>query len=434
MKKLRLFCLVIISILLLYGCTNNKDNTKKDQDKTENSKNDNKTDNTSAKPSNVITVKPTAKPSKHLPKPGADFVNEEMYKNAILGEGNLARLAAVMRKAERGEDITVGVIGGSITAGSSASNKDNAYAYRFYDWWVKAFPKTKVRYVNAGIGATDSYVGVHRVDKDLLSQKPDVVIVEYSVNDSNSAFYKQTYEDLVRRILKAENNPAVLLLMMTMEDGTSAQPSHLHIGFWYDLPRISYRQAILNEINKGTLAWKDISSDNIHPNDMGHAIIGEMLWKYLNQVYAKLETILEEAKPLTKTPFGKESYINGVILNNETITPTSLGSFQMATVSDQFKNNWSTTTGEEGIVFDIEAKNIGILFYKTTDGLSGKYDVYVDGKFKRTLNADFTGGWGNCSEAVEVYHSKEIKKHKVEIKKSKDSKGNVFTILGLLVS
>lgn len=424
MKKIHLFILITLSILLLFGCSKKKD------------ENQNSNTITQKVPTKkVVKSTPTPIPSRrNLPKPGANFVSEDMYKNAILGEGNLARLAAVMRKAERGEDITIGVIGGSITESTKDSNSDNSYAYRFYDWWVKAFPKTKVSYVNAGIGDITSYIGVHWIGQDLLTKSPDVVLIDFSVNDTNSKFYQETYEDLIRKILISENNPAVLLFFRTMEDGTSAQAYQLPIGYWYDLPRISYRQAILNEIEKGTFTWKDIASDNIHPNDKGQAIMGEMLWKYLNQVYAKLDSITEAVTPLTKKPFGKATYMDAVILDNTTITPSSLGSFANASVSDQFKNDWTTSTGEEEIEFETEAKNIGIMFYKTTDGLSGKYDVYVDGKFKRTLNADFTGGLSNYAEAVEVYHSKEKKTHKIEIRKSEDSIGTVFTILGLLIS
>ena len=104
-------------------------------------------------------------------------VSEKMYSRAIMSEGNVARLAAAMKKAANGEKVTVGVIGGSITQGSSASNQANCYASKFNDWWVNKFPSAEINFVNAGIGGTNSYLGVHRVDEQLLSYQPDVVIV-----------------------------------------------------------------------------------------------------------------------------------------------------------------------------------------------------------------------------------------------------------------
>jgi lysophospholipase L1-like esterase len=367
-------------------------------------------------------------------KPDTNYVTEAMVERANVGEGNLSRLAAVMRKAENGEEITFGVIGGSITQGSSTSKPENSYAYRTYEWWVQAFPNTKVNYINAGIGATNSYLGVHRVDKDLLSQKPDVVVVEFSVNDSANDFFKETYEDLVRKILSADNNPAVILLFTTMEDGTSAQAQHLHVGFKYEIPRISYRDAILQEIKDGAFTWKDISPDNIHPNDKGHAIIGELMWNFLNSVRESLDTIQGEVKSLDIEPIFREAYKEATILDSETLEPIQLGSFEKSSVYDRFKNNWTTNTGEESIIFKTDAMNIGIMYYKTTDGKSGQYDVYVDGEYKATLDANFTGGWGNYTETVEIYRSKEKQSHTIEIKKSENSTGDEFSILGLLIS
>lgn len=387
----------------------------------------------------VIPVQPeqqkiTLLQSPSLPKPDTSYVTEEMLQNAVPSVGNLARLAAAMRKAQNGEEITVGVIGGSITQGSAATSIDKAYANRFYEWWVQAFPQAKVNFVNAGIGATNSYLGVHRIDQHLLVKKPDVVIVEFSVNDSDTAFYKASYEDLVRKLLKAENNPAVILMFMTMEDGTSAEPSHMHIGFLYDLPRISYRQAVLKEIEKGTFTWKDISPDNIHPNDKGHAIAGELLWDYLNFVYAKLDTITEEVKPLAVKPLFTEAYRDAVLLDSEMITPVRMGSFVKGKGFGWFQNSWNASGGKDPIIFETEAQNIGILYYRTTDGLSGQFEVYIDGEFNRTLDADFPGGWGNYAESIEVYHSKERGRHTIEIRKGEDSTGEAFHILGLLIS
>lgn len=439
LRKGKLIILIIIMSLLCFAC-NNKEQVDDQAAKldamlipTEALEEAAEELNPSNAPSSEPTLAPTLTPEE-LPKPDTDYVNEEMLANAILAEGNLARLAAAMKKAKNGEEITVGVIGGSITQGSSASNKANSYAERFYRWWGEAFPDTKVNYINAGIGATSSYLGVHRVDQDLLSYKPDVVIVEFSVNDSDTIFYKESYEDLMRKILKAENKPAIIQLFMTMENGTSAQNSHLHLGFIYDLPRISYGEMVLSEIEKGSFSWKDISPDNIHPNDRGHAMVGEVLWDYLNSVYDKLDTITEEPLELTTEPFANERFMEATILDSANIEPIQYGSFEKASVNDHFRNNWRSTSGNEAIIFETEAKNIGVMFYKTIDGKGGQYEVFIDGELKYTLNADFKNGWGNYAETIEVYRSEEKKMHRIEIRKSDNSTGDVFTILGLLIS
>ena len=365
-----------------------------------------------------------------------DYVTEEMYERATAFlEGDLTRLAKVMRKAQAGEEITVATIGGSITEGYSSTTFGNCYATIFYSWWESCFPETKVNYINAGIGGTPSYLGVHRVKQDVLDHNPDVVIVEFSVNDGADNFYKKSYDNLVRKIMLSENEPAVMLVFTTQEDGTNAQDNDALIGFKYRLPMISYGNAVLPAIEAKEFTWDDISPDNVHPNDRGHAIIGELLYTYLNDVYSRLDEIPEEVTPFDFSSLTKESYLNADMLGPDEITPAQAGSFKEARINSYYTKNWHTATGEEALIFEnVEAANIGICFQRTTDGTYGQYDVYVDGELVKTLDGDFKNGWGSAIESVEVYTSDEPALHTIEIRKNPEATADLFTVLRLLVS
>ncbi len=363
------------------------------------------------------------------------YLTKEMYERATAyKEGDLARIAAAMRKARDGKKVTIGVIGGSITQGYSATQYSNSYASLLKKWWENTFPDAEVEFINAGVGGTSSYLGVHRVYEDLLVQEPDFVVVEFSVNDGNNIFYKKSYDNLVRRILKDENNPAVVLLFMTMEDGTSAQDIDANIGFQYGLPMISYRNAVLEEVDKNNLAWSDISPDDIHPSDRGHAIIGELFSVYLTSIFNKLDTISTEVTPFELSPVTKEVYLEAAILDSTEIEPVKWGSFEKKSISYTYPNDWGTENGEDSIVFSVEAANIGIMFQKFTNGAGGQYEVFVDGEYAMTLDADFTNGWGDYGECTEVYVAQDKKERTIEIKKKEGSTGAAFAILGLLIS
>ena len=361
-------------------------------------------------------------------------VSDKMYNRAIMSEGNTVRLAAAMKKAQNGEKITVGVIGGSITQGSLASTPANCYASKFNDWWQNKFPG-KVDFVNAGIGGTNSYLGVHRVDEQLLSYNPDVVIVEFSVNDTDKVMNKYSYDSLVRKILSCNSDPAVILLFTTMEDGTSLQDVHKEIGMAYDLPMISYHDAVYPEVAAGTLNWKDISPDNIHPNDVGHDIINQIISRYLDGVYDGLDSVSEEPSAFTAEAYTKDYYAGAKMLSAADITAVSSEGFEVVEKDfyDQFHNNWKTVSGGR-ITFELECSNLGFFFMRTTDGKGGKFEVYVDGTKKGTLNADFTGGWGNYGETQQVLFAAERTKHTIEVKPAEGSEDKGLTILGLMAS
>lgn len=364
-----------------------------------------------------------------------DYVTDEMYARATeFLEGDLTRLAKAMRKAQDGEPVTIGVIGGSITEKYSASTYEKCYASYVQKWWEERFPDTEITFINAGIGGTSSYLGVHRADEDLLYAEPDMVVVEFSVNDGNDNFFKKSYDNLVRKILFEEQEPAVMLLFTTQKNGTNAQANDSLIGFKYHLPMLSYANAVLPSIEAGEFTWEDISPDEVHPNDRGHAIIGELFYRYMNDVYARLDEIDTEVTPFSEKALTKEVYLDATLLDSDDIEPVSWGSYEEKAVNWYLPNNWYTETGDEPIIFEVEAANIGIAYQRTTDGTYGQYEVYVDGEYVYTLDGNFENGWGSTLQPDEVYVSDEPAMHTIEIRKKEGSTGDKFAIVALLIS
>lgn len=363
-------------------------------------------------------------------------LTDAMYERAVVSEGNKARLAKAMKKAANGEDITVGVIGGSITQGSSATDHNNCYAELFHKYWVEKFPQSNVNFVNAGIGGTNSYLGVHRVDTQLLDSKPDAVIVEFSVNDTDKLMNKYSYDSLVRKILNCDSQPAVMLLFTTQEDGTSLWETHKEIGAAYDLPMLSYRAVVYPEVSAGTLDWKDISPDNIHPNDEGHKLIGQLVSRYLDSVYDDLDNIDDSSVAFDTPAYTADYYKDAKMLGASDITPQEISGFEQGGNSvypELFPDNF--VTEDEGYLkFETECKCLGFFYLKKVDSKGGKYDVYVDGERKGTLDADFKGGWGNYGETQQILISKDSEKHTVEIKLAEGSTNTSLTILGIMES
>lgn len=211
----------------------------------------------------------------------------------IVSQGNVGRLEAVMAKARRGEEICVAAIGGSITAGG-AQTKDpkNRYISKVADWFTESFPKAKVRFVNAGIGGTNSVYGAMRVQRDVLSKKPDLVIVEYAVNDNHPVpMFWGSYEGVLRQILGDPQQPAVVQLFFMQRKGESAQETQHVLGRHYDLPMVSFRDAWWPEIYSGRVKWEEMYADVVHPNDTGHILASELLIALLHDVNTKSQAV-----------------------------------------------------------------------------------------------------------------------------------------------
>nr|MCR5108787.1 hypothetical protein [Lachnospiraceae bacterium] len=109
----------------------------------------------------------------------------------LINRGNLSRLKSFLSKASIGFDTSIAFIGGSITQGAVAGGDELCYAKRVFDHLSQCYPNSHFTYINAGIGATTSQFGAARVYEDVLKYDPDLVFIEYSVNDNDEAPYER---------------------------------------------------------------------------------------------------------------------------------------------------------------------------------------------------------------------------------------------------
>ncbi len=349
-------------------------------------------------------------------------ITERMKALSTYVKGNQARLARVFQKAENGEEITVAYLGGSITQGSSAGD-DLCYARLTTDWLIEQFPDAKINYVRAGIGATGSYIGVHRARRDVTSKNPDLVFIDFSVNDTTEHTERNidSYDSLLQLLWNSESAPAIVTIAMTMENGTSFQQQHGEICKAYRIPMISYREAILDVIKNGHIVWDDISDDDIHPNVTGHAVLTEIITAYLQDVIDNLDTIDTSVESNLSDPYTENRFMNADLVTPENTAPIdATGWDTLSTNFGNFGDHWSVRStdgsfeGVNPLKFEVEAKNIGIFYGKlTTKG--GTFDVVVDGTVAKTINSDFPGGWGSYVEAEEIISFDEAGTHTVEI-------------------
>lgn len=353
---------------------------------------------------------------------------------------NLVRLKKCMLKAEKGNDITIGFLGGSITQGSLSSTPENCYAFLVYDWWRKSFPKSEISYVNAGIGGTDSYFGVARAVSDLLMYQPDVVIIDFSVNDKDSDFFMETYEGVIRKILSWNSNPAILLLHNVFYDtGKSAEEKHGEVGKWYELPGISIRDTIYRQIEKGIIKREEITPDGLHPNDKGHRYVADEIISFLNQV--KDRKLNDEEyiipRPLTQNSFEKAKRLT-IREDNPELIGFRADAGEKKGHLDFFKNGWIGKKAGDKIIFKIEAASIGVQYRKTIKRPSLRARLVLDNDIStaKILDGNFEEDWGDCLYLENVLREDTKKKHIVEIEIMDDGKNVVtpFYLMSLIIT
>ena len=367
----------------------------------------------------------------------AEAAASSVFSRSLVSSGDPARLERALAKARRAESVTVGVIGGSITQGAGASQPDKRYGERVAAWWRQTFPKTSIRFVNAGIGATGSDYGALRVKRDLLRHHPDFIVVEYAVNDPNTRATAETLEGLIRQILQQTNQPAVLLLFTMHQNGGNAQEWQAKVGRRYELPMISFRDALWPEIKEGRLKWNDVEADVVHPNNLGHDYCARFIGSLLDRVLTDLP--VDDRLPQVKTvprPLFSDLFEHVALYEADALKPLSSQGWsrEAGQPGDKF---WKADQPGSVVEFEVTGQAILIMDWHVR-GPMGQASVRVDERPPVLREGWFDQTWGGYRQTTLLARDLGPGKHRVRIEllpeKNAQSSGHEFRLLGLGVA
>ena len=340
---------------------------------------------------------------------------EKMVDRSLLSVGDMTRMSDVFQKAQNGEDITVAYIGGSITEGYNAGTTE-FYAKTCTDLLQGYFPDITVTGVNAGISGTPSLLGNLRLERDVLSADPDIVFVEFAVNDGQEADYKNAYESLVRTLLTQEKDIAVVLLFTVLDSGYTCQEHMSKIGANYDLPMISVHDSVYEEIEAGRMTWQDYSNDQSHPNAYGHKCITNFVDNYYQKVLPVVAENVGEVSKELPDPVFSAKYMNMHYMDSATMDGVELDGFEQYDTHGSFHNGWMYRGTDGGSMkFTVECSVLEMVFKANNSDKYGTADIYVDGEKIKSVVSNMSDGWNNPVTAYLIDNDSSAE-HTVEIR------------------
>ncbi len=341
-----------------------------------------------------------------------------MVERSLMTTGDMTRMANVFKRAADGEDIKAAYIGGSITEGYSDNitlKTEEKWVDMSTKWLNEQFPESDITYVNAGLSGTPSVLGNVRLQRDVLQYDPDIVFVEFAVNDGGETIYKNAYESLVRTLLTQDKDIAVVLLFTIVESGHTCQPHMSQIGENYGLPMISLPDSVWVEMQEGRMAWSDYSADQSHPNVEGSIMIRDFVINYFEKVLAAYETSTGEVDKNLPDPIFSGDYANMTFVDNTTLEVEATGFTPSDNGHHWFKEGWQfrADTGAS-LKFTVNCKKLAMVIKVNNAKTFGEAEIYVDGELSGKVNSNRSDGWNN-PVAEYLIDNDECAEHVVEI-------------------
>ncbi|MBI1368121.1 MAG: SGNH/GDSL hydrolase family protein [Planctomycetes bacterium] len=308
-------------------------------------------------------------------------------------------LAHVKAKLEAGRTVRIAYLGGSITAMNGWRNKTT-------DWFAKQYPKAKIEEIHAAIGGTGSDLGVFRLEHDVLDHKPDLLFVEFAVNDGGAAPEQiwKAMEGIVRQTWRA--NPDIdICYTYTIHEGmlgdlkqglcprsTSAMEM---LADHYGIPSINFEVRVAQLFEAGKLIMKPpaqgdapagvivFSKEGVHPFDAGHEVYLQVIDETMPQVLAASKSV-DHAAQLAGVPFIEGNYENAkiepvtesMLSGHWTKLPTDKGLGKI--FSGRMGDIWEADTPGDKISFDFKGSYAALYDLLGPDG--GQVTITVDGQ------------------------------------------------------
>ena len=391
--------------------------------------------------------------------PPVDFESEayqNMIGRSLLSVGNTLRLKKAIEKARRGGDVVIAYIGGSITQGAGAKPiHTKSYAYLSYQGFCDLFTKesgANVSFVKAGVGGTPSELGVIRYEKEVTAYgevQPDIVIVEFAVNDEGDETEGICFESLVRKIGNAPYAPAVIVNFAVFMNDWNLEDRLVPVGEHYDLPMVSVKAAVVPQFRQDTVITKrQYFYDIYHPTNAGHRVMADCLLHLFQKV--------DEAEmPSADSDFSKAPLLGSEFEKIELVDAENINTYGEVTQSGfdftdeelqyverdfnnfstpEFEHGWGKAFGTKEAVFEMKlaCRNIILVSKDSGNVQFGKADIYVDGVLVRTADP-LANGWDHCNPQI-ILNESGSAEHTVKIVMHPGDEEKRFTILGFGVT
>jgi lysophospholipase L1-like esterase len=204
----------------------------------------------------------------------------------VSGRDYLKRTLKLLRS---GMAVTVVCWGDSVTAGGSATSAETTFVGLLRSRMRDTYPKSAPEVINAGIGGSNTDSRRAGFEKEVLSLKPDLIVVEF-VNDAGFPpdKVKANWDEFISKARK--KNPEVEFILLT--------PHYIMPEWMGNFPgavKAMRDAAVRDRVALGDTAniWENLGKIGIpymvleanginHPNNLGHEFFADTLMRLLS--------------------------------------------------------------------------------------------------------------------------------------------------------
>lgn len=344
--------------------------------------------------------------------------------------------------------LRIAFFGGSITDGTGSSDSENtSYRALVTKWFKKHYPEAEITAKNASIGGTGTALGMFRCSKDVLAFEPDIIFMEYAVNDEGDEYKNvamQT-ESIIRTINRHNPDIDIVTVITTaepmikyMKNGIKAQSvnAQTNVSAYYGLAIADVGEVLIARTATSVLTIKDLVPDGLHPNDDGHRIYADGLIRCLTSLLDNCnpEKVISHTLPAKLYPTSSD---NARLIDIRNIDNLVLNGFKFKNEIKDNRFNEYIEGNNSGDCFSFSFTGTTAALYWMGGGISCDVIVSIDGGRPFTAKSwDHYVRSFHKMQAARCIENLEYGLHniKITIPNSNDNSARFARIAGIMIA
>lgn len=307
-------------------------------------------------------------------------------------------LANTLYRLVHDKKCVLGYFGGSITEGAGASTPATCYRALVTEWFRTRYPEAEIQEIQAAIGGTGSDLGMYREEIDLLSKGPDLVFLEFAVNDGGTPYAQilRQSETILRKLYAHNPHAEVVTILTTtgymcniLEKGDEyvSRSAYFTLSHHYGIPSIDVGNPLHYAVLREGGDFHRYTTDTVHPNDAGYALYTKTITEHFEKWFDETTVPDTLTKAVLPDPLCPVLDLDARMLDCSVLDALSTNGFIIMeeTLCGRYPRYFAGSKPGDTFSFTFTGKTAGFYWMLAKD--AGDVIVTVDGGEEKMLRA-----------------------------------------------
>lgn len=164
----------------------------------------------------------------------------------------------------------------------------------------KARPEIELTTINTGMSGDNTSDAIYRLQSDVLEHDPDLVTINFGVNDAFSGISAEKFGSNLEGMVDAiQENGCASIVLVSSEVIPEPRAEKQVLPYWEKMRQVAEKMEIVyadangywqSLLDSGTDQWSLIIPGDMHPNEEGHKVIADAVFEAI-KVSGLLESL-----------------------------------------------------------------------------------------------------------------------------------------------